>query len=80
MEYRKDMKRKAIAELEILPWLRKEIKKVDQKAHVEKHGGDKFMMKNKFVSKYKLIEYESCTRGEQIPSAVGKYITLFRYL
>ena len=43
LEYRKDMKRKAIAELEILPWLRKEIKKVDQKAYVEKHGGDKFI-------------------------------------
>lgn len=43
LEYRKDMKQKAIAELEILPWLKDEIRKKDKKARVEKFGGDKFI-------------------------------------
>ncbi len=43
LEYRKDMKQKAIAELEILPWLRSKIKKENKKAHIEKSGGDKFI-------------------------------------
>ena len=43
LEYRKDMKQKAIAELEVLPWLRQRIKKKDEKAIVEKFGGDKFI-------------------------------------
>lgn len=43
LEYRKDMKQKAIAELEVLPWLRKQVKKKDKKATVEKYGGDKFI-------------------------------------
>ncbi len=43
LEYRKDMKQKAIAELEVLPWLEEQIKKSDKKASVEKYGGDKFI-------------------------------------
>jgi len=43
LEYRKDMKQKAIAELEVLPWLREKIKEKDKKATVEKFGGDKFI-------------------------------------
>ncbi|ODS37395.1 hypothetical protein BEH94_04550 [Candidatus Altiarchaeales archaeon WOR_SM1_SCG] len=43
LEYRRDMKQKAIAELEILPWLRKKIQKEDKTATVEKYGGDRFM-------------------------------------
>ena len=43
LEYRKDMKQKAIAELEILPWLKEQIKKSDGKVSVEKYGGDKFI-------------------------------------
>ena len=43
LEYRKDMKQKAIAELEILPWLREKIQEKDKKASVEKFGGDKFI-------------------------------------
>ena len=43
LEYRKDMKQKAIVELEILPWLRKKIKKTNKKTLVEKSGGDKFI-------------------------------------
>ena len=43
LEYRKDMKQKAIAELEILPWLKKQVKKADSQAHVEKYGGDRFI-------------------------------------
>ena len=43
LEYRKDMKQKAIAELEVLPWLKEKIRKKDKKAHVEKFGGDKFI-------------------------------------
>ena len=43
LEYRKDMKQKAIAELEVLPWLRAKIRKTDKKACVEKFGGDKFI-------------------------------------
>ncbi|MDE0118996.1 MAG: hypothetical protein OXM55_03185 [Bdellovibrionales bacterium] len=37
------MKQKAIAELEVLPWLKGKIKKKDKKARVEKFGGDKFI-------------------------------------
>ncbi len=43
LEYRKDMKKKAIAELEILPWLREKIQKENKNALVEKYGGDKFI-------------------------------------
>ena len=43
LEYRKDMKQKAIAELEVLPWLIDQIKKTDKKAKIEKFGGDKFI-------------------------------------
>lgn len=43
LEYRKDMKQKAIAELEVLPWLRDKIRDKDKKAIVEKCGGDKFI-------------------------------------
>lgn len=43
LEYRKDMKKKAIAELEVLPWLKNKIKEKNKKAVVEKYGGDKFI-------------------------------------
>ena len=43
LEYRKDMKQKAIAELEVLPWLEEKIKQADTKACIEKSGGDKFI-------------------------------------
>jgi hypothetical protein len=43
LEYRRDMKQKAIAELEILPWLRGKIREKDKKAVVEKFGGDRFI-------------------------------------
>lgn len=43
LEYRRDMKVKAIAELEILPWLQNKIKEKDAKSVVEKYGGDKFI-------------------------------------
>ena len=43
LEYRKDMKQKAIAELEVLSWLKEKIRKKDTKAHIEKYGGDKFI-------------------------------------
>ena len=43
LEYRKDMKQKAIAELEVLPWLSQQIKKENKQAHVEKYGGDRFI-------------------------------------
>lgn len=43
LEYRKDMKQKAIAELEVLPWLKEKIHNKDKKAVVEKFGGDKFI-------------------------------------
>lgn len=43
LDYRKDMKQKAIVELEILSWLRGKIKEEDNKAIVEKFGGDKFI-------------------------------------
>ena len=43
LEYRKDMKQKAIAELKVLPWLKEKIRKKDKKAHIEKFGGDKFI-------------------------------------
>lgn len=41
LEYRKDMKQKAIAELEILDWLRNKLSQKDKKIIVEKYGGDK---------------------------------------
>ena len=41
LEYRKDMKQKAIAELEVLPWLREKIQQKDKGAILEKFGGDK---------------------------------------
>ena len=44
LEYRKDMKKKAIAELEILPWLNLKLKELTkQDVRVEKYGGDKFI-------------------------------------
>lgn len=43
LDYRKDMKQKAIAELEILPWLRKKIQERDKKVIVQKFGGDRFI-------------------------------------
>lgn len=41
LEYRKDMKQKAIAELEILHWLKNKFSQKDKKIIVEKYGGDK---------------------------------------
>jgi len=45
LEYRKDMKKKAIAELEVLEWLEKKVKKLypDNQIKVYKSGGDKFL-------------------------------------
>lgn len=44
LQYRKDMKQKAIAELEVLPWLREKIKKEKGTGvEVQKFGGDKFI-------------------------------------
>jgi len=45
LEYRKDMKRKAIAELEILEWLKGKIKRIypNKQINVFKSGGDKFL-------------------------------------
>lgn len=43
LQYRKDMKKKAIAELEILPWLKDKIRTINDKANIKKSGGDKFI-------------------------------------
>ncbi len=44
LEYRRDMKQKAIAELEVLPWLDSKLKELTkQNVKVEKFGGDKFI-------------------------------------
>jgi hypothetical protein len=45
LEYRKDMKKKAIAELEILPWLEDKLKQLypDKNIKVYKSGGDQFL-------------------------------------
>lgn len=45
LEYRKDMKKKAIAELEVLEWLEGKVKESYPKKHVHvyKSGGDKFL-------------------------------------
>jgi len=45
LEYRKDMKKKAIAELEILEWLEEKVKNLYPKSQVKvyKSGGDKFL-------------------------------------
>jgi len=45
LEYRKDMKKKAIAELEVLEWLEKKVKPLYPNAQVKvyKSGGDKFL-------------------------------------
>ena len=43
LEYRKDMKQKAIAELEILDWLKERVKKENKRSSIEKHGGDRFI-------------------------------------
>ena len=43
LEYRRDMKQKAIIELEVLPWLKKKTQKEEKNAKVEKYGGDRFM-------------------------------------
>lgn len=41
LEYRRDMKQKAIAELEMLIWLKNKFKEQDKKIIVEKFGGDR---------------------------------------
>jgi len=45
IEYRKDMKKKAIAELEVLEWLANRVKELYQSKRVKvyKSGGDKFL-------------------------------------
>ncbi len=45
LEYRKDMKKKAIAELEVLEWLESKVKQLYPKRQVKvyKSGGDKFL-------------------------------------
>ena len=43
LEYRRDMKQKAISELEVLPWLDSKIREKRENARVEKYGGDKFL-------------------------------------
>lgn len=43
LEYRKDMKQKAIAELEILPWLQGTLQAKNNSIKVEKFGGDKYI-------------------------------------
>ncbi len=45
LEYRRDMKKKAIAELEVLGWLKKKVKQLypGKKTKVYKSGGDKFL-------------------------------------
>lgn len=45
LEYRKDMKKKAIAELEVLEWLESKVKELCPKKRVKvyKSGGDKFL-------------------------------------
>ena len=43
LEYRKDMKQKAVSELEILSWLKERVRKEDKRASVEKYGGDRFI-------------------------------------
>jgi hypothetical protein len=45
LEYRNDMKKKAIAELEVLEWLEKKIKQLNPKKEIKiyKAGGDRFL-------------------------------------
>ncbi len=45
LEYRKDKKKKAIAELEVLEWLESKIKELysNKQVKVYKSGGDKFL-------------------------------------
>lgn len=45
LEYRKDMKKKAIAELEVIDWLENKVKELypNKKVRVYKTGGDKFL-------------------------------------
>jgi hypothetical protein len=45
LEYRKDMKKKAIAELEVLEWLENKVRELypEKKVKVFKSGGDKFL-------------------------------------
>lgn len=43
LEYRKDMKQKAITELEILHWLKNKLSQKDKNIIVEKYGGDKYL-------------------------------------
>lgn len=45
LEYRRDMKKKAIAELEVLPWLDKKFKEMhpEKQVTVVKSGGDRFL-------------------------------------
>jgi len=45
LEYRKDMKKKAIAELEVLEWLERKVKELypNKRVKVHKSGGDKFL-------------------------------------
>jgi hypothetical protein len=45
LEYRRDMKKKAIAELEVLEWLERKVKELypGKRVKVYKSGGDKFL-------------------------------------
>jgi len=45
LEYRRDMKKKAIAELEVLEWLENKVKELYPRKQVKvyKYGGDKFL-------------------------------------
>ncbi|MCW1311781.1 MAG: hypothetical protein OH324_03075 [Candidatus Parvarchaeota archaeon] len=43
LEYRKDMKKKAIVELEILHWIKNKFFSKNEKIIVEKYGGDKYI-------------------------------------
>ncbi len=52
IEYRRDMKKKAIAELEIKEWLEKKLKKAIEKGKIEGIKVDKKDMKNIKVEKY----------------------------
>jgi len=43
LEYRRDMKQKAIAELEMLYWLKNKFSQKDKNIIVKKYGGDKYL-------------------------------------
>lgn len=64
------MKQKAIAELEVLPWLRKKIQEKDKKASVEKFGGDKFIW---FLRKGGIIKiYQSILQMDKTYEFISK--------